>query len=383
MQIFLSPNVEKDSEQLRAIYKRALGEAEELYIASAYLTDWDIHYKLNPGCKTAVFLVGTDFGLTRKKAMRDVLRWMPVRNCFFGAVPRQDGGFHPKIVAWRTQAGKCFCLIGSSNLSKAAFFNNYEANMVSEVSANEYRRLCEWLDDIEATPVSEPWISHYYKEAKIAPRSKKTYTNIAIKLSDLPHGKACATVVRGRRAQQNKFVQIGNPLRTAARRCAEGKITSSQFWQTFWTLWGSHESRFQGSGIQFKGKGAKWDQACACLIKILDASRSNSIAGVDRLVITEIDRLSKLANPMRRAWLSEMLCHYFPDRYPISNMPVQKWLSHINLRGRRGATEGQRYVDLALKLREAIRVYHPAGARNLAELDGAIWQLMYDRGLLK
>jgi hypothetical protein len=99
-------------------------------------------------------------------------------------------------------------------------------------------------------------------------------------------------------------------------------------------------------------------------------------------VTKEIDQLGKSGNPMRRAWLSEMLCHYFPELYPISNKPVQKWLSKIKLRGRRGATEGQRYIDLAQKLRLAVQNEHPAGARNLAELDGAIWRWGKDHGLL-
>lgn len=84
---------------------------------------------------------------------------------------------------------------------------------------------------------------------------------------------------------------------------------------------------------------------------------------------------------MRGAWLSEMLCHYFPDRYQINDKPVKLWLKKIKLRGRRGATEGQRYVELAQKLRLVVQRYHPAGARNLVELDGAIWKWGKDHGL--
>jgi hypothetical protein len=32
--------------------------------------------------------------------------------------------------------------------------------------------------------------------------------------------------------------------------------------------------------------------------------------------------------------------------YPIKNKPVRVWLSKMKLRGRRGASEGQRYVEL-------------------------------------
>jgi hypothetical protein len=120
MQIVLSPSAEKPTE-LREVYNRALDEAQELYIATVYLMEWDVGYKLNGGCKRLVFLVGTDFGLTRKAALLHVLRWIPIRIpfSFFVAVARQNGNFHPKIIAWKTHSGKCFCLIGSSNLSKA------------------------------------------------------------------------------------------------------------------------------------------------------------------------------------------------------------------------------------------------------------------------
>lgn len=104
---------------------------------------------------------------------------------------------------------------------------------------------------------------------------------------------------------------------------------------------------------------------------------------LDRLVIGEIDDLGQAGNPARRAWLSEMLCHYLPQLYPISNKPVDKWQADVKLHGRRGMTEGQRYVDLAQKLRLAVQHHHPAGARNLAELDGAIWRWAKDHGLLQ
>ncbi len=45
MKILLSPNAGKATE-LRDVYKRAFSEAEEIYIASAYLTDWNSSYKL-------------------------------------------------------------------------------------------------------------------------------------------------------------------------------------------------------------------------------------------------------------------------------------------------------------------------------------------------
>jgi hypothetical protein len=386
MKILLNPNATKRTE-LRDVYNHALDEAEELYIASAYLTNWDASHKLGSACKRVVFLVGTDFGLTRKAAMLNVLAWIPKHISFsFLAVQSQSGGFHPKIVAWKTHSGKYYCMIGSSNLSKAAFSNNCEANVVTEISSLDFARICAWLDLVstDSSPISKDWIKHHYTEAKVAHKERKADKSvIQIKPSDLPHGAACARAVRENRHKQAAFQQISKPIRAAAVRCARGKISRGQFWQTFWNLWAHHKSRLQGRGLQLTGKAAKWGEACGALIRILDARKSSSTLQLDQLVIKEIDQLGRTGNPTRRAWLSEMLCHYLPQLYPISNKPVQKWLSHIKLRGRRGASEGQRYIDLAQKLRLAVQNEHPAGARNLAELDGAIWRWAADHSLLK
>ena len=385
MEIFLSPKP-KASEGIRAVYVRALRDAQELYIATAYLLDWDRAYKLNAICERLVFLVGTDFGLTRKNALTHVLNWMPrhVSAAFFGAVPRQDGNFHPKVVAWKDRTGKCYCMIGSSNLSKAAFSENCEANVLTAIPEQEFARIGRWLDEIaeSAVPVSKDWIDHHYSEAKIAKKAGAK-ERLRIKPDLLPDGEACRRAVRRRRSEEAKFAEIGNRLRRAAARCANGEITNRIFWQTFWNLWSAHPSRLQGRGIEFRGKRANWKQACASLIRILDAAESSSVFELDQRVMREIDHLRSIRNTMRGAWLSEMLCHYFPELYPVRNDPVRRWLSHIKLRARRGTTEGQQYVDLAQKLRAAVKDYRPAGACNLPELDSAIWCWLHDRGLLK
>jgi hypothetical protein len=60
-------------------------------------------------------------------------------------------------------------LVGSSNLSKAAFSHNYEANVRSEISAVKFRRLCNGLDSVceDSSPVSPDWVKHHYMEAKV------------------------------------------------------------------------------------------------------------------------------------------------------------------------------------------------------------------------
>ncbi len=70
--------------------------------------------------------------------------------------------------------------------------------------------------------------------------------------------------------------------------------------------------------------------------------------------------------------MSEMLCHYLPDRYPILNRPVKEWLQRKRWKAQRGSSQGNRYIELARKLREAVR-QNENGPRNLAELDAVIW----------
>jgi len=382
MKILLCPNAERPSE-LDDLYSKAFREAEELYIASAYLTDWNPNRRLGAGCKRLLFLVGTDFGLTRKAALSAVLRWIPKRlNSTFKAVPQRSlGGFHPKVVVWRARSVKCYCIIGSSNLSRAGFSDNCEANMTAAIKRFEYQRICKWLEDAAdpSTPVTEDWIKHHYHEAPARAGRTGATAVVHVKLR-LPHGEACEDEVRARRRQKAAFKEISQRIRADVERCSRGSISDGEFWTRFWGLWGNHRSRFQGSGLQFTGKGARWREACGALARILKAARSVSGFELDHVVSSEIDALRSKGNPARGAWLSEMLCHYFQDRYPIKNEPVQRWLSDNRWRNRRGATEGQRYVELAQQLRYAVR-QRPAGARDLAELDAAIWRWVHDRRL--
>jgi hypothetical protein len=384
MQVLLSPS-NNDPNQLRRIYARALREATEIYIASAYLTDWAEDQAVGKLCKQIVFVVGTDFGLSRKAAMRSVLHWMPKRgSCTFLAVPSMaGGGFHPKIVAWRTKGGRCYTLTGSSNLSKAAFSGNCEANIFSEITDKQFRHIEEWLEPLiaKAVPITEDWIDNHYKEAPVKASGGAAHSLAPPVKLVLPEGPTYAQAVRERRKQQGTFKEIKRQISTDVRRCAEGKMGDSECWRCFWEIWSGHESRFQGSGIQFSGKSAKWRQACRALVAILQADRRlGPQHALDAVVSREIDRLAQLRNPARGAWLSEMLCHYFPDLYPIRNSPVTKWLGSNKWRGRRGSSEGQRYVELAKQLRYAV-LNRPAGARNLAELDYAIWLWVQNRGL--
>src|SRR5690349_19035385 len=115
MRLILHPRTGGDA--LSKNYQRAFAEAVELFVVSAYLTEWDGTLKLNPKCTKFRFIVGEDFGITRKTACEDVLRWLPrnLKGTFRVAVA--NGGFHPKAVFWKDGAGRRNALVGSSNLT--------------------------------------------------------------------------------------------------------------------------------------------------------------------------------------------------------------------------------------------------------------------------
>lgn len=58
-------------------YQRAFKNAIELFIVTAYLTEWNTSLKLNPKCSSFRVIIGKDFGITRKAACKDVMRWLP------------------------------------------------------------------------------------------------------------------------------------------------------------------------------------------------------------------------------------------------------------------------------------------------------------------
>ena len=258
---------------------------------------------------------------------------------------------------------------------------NYEANTVCAITAKQFCAIRDWLEPLiaQAIPVTEDWIDNHYKEASLKTSGRSGHSSPRPVKLVLPQGPTYVQAVRNRRKQQIAFQKIKGRISAQVRRCALRKLGDGEFWKRFWRIWWPHESRFQGSGIQFSGKSAKWWQACRALVTILDAARARGPqSGLDPVVSREIDRLAKLRNPSRGAWLSEMLCHYFPDLYPMRNAPVTTWLRSNKWRGRRGSSEGQRYVELAKQLRHAV-TSRPAGARNLAELDHAIWLWVHYR----
>ncbi|GEM_PF-2409810 len=58
-------------------YQIAFKEAIELFIVTAYLTEWDASLKLNPKCGRFRVIIAKDFGITRKAACESLMRWLP------------------------------------------------------------------------------------------------------------------------------------------------------------------------------------------------------------------------------------------------------------------------------------------------------------------
>src|ERR1700730_7096903 len=153
------------SPKLRALYRRAFREARELYIASAYLTSWNSSLRLNNKCKFRM-IIGKDFGITRKAACKKVLKWLPseCKRSFF--VASYIGGFHPKAMFWKDSNGYRYALVGSSNLTEAAFHRNYEANLYARVSTQIYDRAVTWIENVISDPkltreVTDKWLDSY------------------------------------------------------------------------------------------------------------------------------------------------------------------------------------------------------------------------------
>lgn len=383
--ILLSSPTSKN--ELAESYKCAINDAEELYIASAYLTNWATNVRLNSHCVNLLFLVGTDFGITRKNACKDVLKWLPKK--FYGsflAVPNMnDGGFHPKIVAWKDTQNKCHCIIGSSNLTEAAFNSNYEANVEVSISKEEFIKIRKWIEYIgkycDCQVIDDGWINQY-KERILSGGGRNKIIKPVINLP-IPDSKIYVERIMQRRESEKLFVKIKAKLKKEMVLCSRSSITNREFWNRFWALWSKHPSRMQGSGIQFSGKKANWRVACNSFLRIVNSPSSLGEISLDRIVKDEIDKLRKLKNPMRGAWFSEILCHFFPDEYPLQNKPVKIYLKVNKWKPQRGLSEGGKYIDLAKKLRNAIRQNkNKNGPRNMPELDNVIYTWCERRGLL-
>lgn len=363
------------SSEITDIYKQAFSEAVRLYVVSAYLTEWDISLELNSECKKFRVIVGKDFGITKKSACLDLMGWLPAERKSQFLVADAIDGFHPKAIFWIDKKGKSFSLVGSSNLTKAAFEKNYEANIYSEISKNEFTKAEKWIMEIEeqSVVVSEDWLKEY-QERKPAPQKKKSKTHTgegsSIIALRLPTPSGSKQQVKIRRKQLAAHKNLKDSLENYFLECSMGKISSSEFYDRLPSVW-SWESgnRLQGSGWERKGKASNFRELSTSFMNILNSSSDDR----DDVVARELDRLKASKNSARKAFLSEILCLTFPDKYPVLNKPVHNYIADIEFRAPQGASEGAAYIDLAKKLRASLAQNPKHPAKNLAELDTVVW----------
>jgi len=373
--LLLHPTIESE---LSHRYEKAFTTAVELFIVTAYLTEWDSKLTLNPECQRFRVIIGSDFGITRKAACEKVMQWLPPKRKSQFMVADSISGFHPKAVFWKDKKGNCFALVGSSNLTRAAFGPNYEANMFCQLSEADYIRAKNWVKGIEkqSVPVSEDWLKQY-KEAIYEPSSKaknrpgKTVQNVKpFKKFRLPTPPGMDKQINDRRKALAVYQTQKASLERLFRRCAAEQISSERFYAQLQNYWSDKVGdRLQGRGFEIKGKHSNFQALSQSFINILDATDDDR----DDAVSEEIDRLTEMEVSTRGAFLSEMLSLRFPSDYPVLNEPVWQYLKDVDYKAPRKASEGVRFIFLAKTLRASLLQNPEHPAKNLAELDTVIW----------
>lgn len=368
--LFLNPDI-KTENRLNAVYEKAISEAIELYIFSAYLTHWSIKKELNSQLKEFKFIFGQDFGLSKKSAIRSVLKWLPAHLKFNLMVAQDIQGFHPKAVFWKNKKNEYYALIGSSNLTYAAFTMNYEANILTAISEKDFTDVKKWMKTIatRSVPVSEDWLDKY-QEAEIIYKkgSKKKSAMDELMVGIPPYDK---DLICSRRGQMQNHQSVRKQLKELIEQCASGVVGNKYFYEQLKKLW-SWENDNQGTGVgnRFQslawvrqGKGADFQKLCIALQKVFEASDEAR----DSIVAQQIDYLKEHKVSVRRSVFSELLCQEYPEKYPVLNKPVEKFLKDNRFKAARGSSEGSKYIDLSMKLRAVVA--KQSEIKNLAELD--------------
>jgi hypothetical protein len=366
---------------LRDIYHRALQSSVELYIVSAYLTHWEIDESLGDQCKSFLFIVGKDFGITRKAACEKVIKWLPKnRQVQFLAAESIDG-FHPKSMFWRESNGKCYALVGSSNLSRAAFSTNHEVNGYSQITSVAFEGVKTWLSSIERScvAINKKWLANYREAVQrrkpVSPKNNEKDDYVfKLALPSVNELNGLNDVLLRRRKQMKLFKQVKPMLEELFRGASRSRNWSDErnlgFYKELNNCWfyGDDGSRFQSYGWERQGKGSNFKEFSKSLVSVLDAEE----IARDQVVVHEIDRMGALKVTTRGALFSEMLCQFFPERYFVIDQPVIDWLKGTKVSAPRGTSEGGRYIHSARLLRAALDRVDSYPAKNLAELDAVI-----------
>jgi hypothetical protein len=376
MELFFTSPTQADA-GLRAIYAKAFGEARELYLVSAYLTAWSNIPNLNRACKSLTIIIGKDFGITRKEACREVLRWLPDKFLSNFLVADGIAGFHPKALFWRDGRGRHHMLVGSSNMTEAAMAGNVEANMYRVVTPEEFDKARAWVAGLttSSVPVAGGWLAKYKEAPRGAPgggskqnRKAREAENASVMPLALPDPAAGNEKIQGRRRQERGFQPNKGRLLTVFRQRVANRISNKGVYDNLTELWAPF--RFQFGPWAITAAGSDWKAFSQAFLAVYNAPEEER----DGVVQAQMDWLAEKRVSTRKAVFTEFLCRYFPDAYPLVNNPVKEWAKGVGYRGPWGASEGAKYLIFAKTLRAAL-AQKPRGypARNMAELDLYIW----------
>lgn len=353
-------------------YGDAFKKAVELYVVSAYLTNWKAPALLSESCETFCIIVGTDFGITRKDACQSLARWIPARFRHRFLVADDISGFHPKAMFWREADGTCHGLVGSSNLTRAAFSRNHEANVYTRLTRPQFQQVRTWMAGIEkdTAQFSEEWLDDYVEAPPNPARKRTKSAKSRSTIPELPDVHDARRLLAVRRAHMKAYEKNRVAIERLFRKCANKDLTNAQFYEALPELWGyKAKNRLQGAGWERMGKNTNLREACASFVRILDAGDHER----DDVVVREIDRLQRLKVSVRRAFLSEMLCLRYPSLYPVLNAPIDDFIKEKGFKAAWGSSQGSRYLALATWLRASLDRHPDYPARNLSELDTLLW----------
>ena len=313
----------------------------------------------------------------RVKRLLSVLNWLPNNKKHGLLVAENISGFHPKCLVW-SKNNQYYSLIGSSNLTVAAFTNNYEINIVNEITFEEYTNFKTWFESIkkQCIAVSDDWLEQY-KESLLTAKNLHDYINKSTENTEVitaaTHNiQLNSELIKLRQQQLKNHDKIRSQLFSLIQKCANEEISNSNFYDELNKYWNWENenngqvigNRFQSRGWVRTGKKANFHQLCNSYLKITQASDEDR----DNVVANEIDTLATgIKNPVRGAVLSELLCLEYPKSYPVLNEPIIDFLKDNKINSARGSSEGSKYIDIALKMRAIVAQHKEIS--NLAELD--------------
>ncbi|MAY75284.1 MAG: hypothetical protein CMJ31_11305 [Phycisphaerae bacterium] len=166
------PCLISDAASLRAAFQEALTQSSDVHLAVAWMrSGWALDEICNAGVRVHAVL-GTSFGMTEPTAIE---RLMECEGSSVRVVDDPDDGgiFHPKLYCF-SKGMSGTAIVGSMNLTRAAFSENCELGVQLTLTANERLELLKvwatWND--RAIEPTRRWLDKY--QELWAKRSKAT-----------------------------------------------------------------------------------------------------------------------------------------------------------------------------------------------------------------